>query len=76
MKSTTWFVLFAAVVVLLLFVLSSGKKPPLIPGDDTHAVVTSDAACTGCHAPGKISPLKPSHPPKEQCLVCHKPQKR
>ena len=72
MKSTIGFILFAAAILLILFVFSSGKKPPVIPADSIHAIVTSDAACAGCHAPGKTAPLKPSHPPKEQCQVCHK----
>ena len=72
MKNTVGFILFAVAVILLLVVLSSGKKPPLIPNDAIHAVVTSDAGCAACHAPGKTALLKPSHPPKEQCLVCHK----
>jgi hypothetical protein len=72
MKNTIGFILFAAAVILLLVVLSSGKKPPLIPNDAVHVVVTTDAGCSACHAPGKTALLKPSHPPKEQCLVCHK----
>ncbi len=72
MKKNVAFILSAAAVILLLVVLSSGKKPPLIPADNAHATLTTEAACTGCHAPGGTSPLKPSHPPKEQCLVCHK----
>jgi hypothetical protein len=72
MKNTIWFILFAAAVILVLVLLSSGKKPPYIPDDSIHAVITVDAACAACHAPGKTAPLKPSHPPKEQCLICHK----
>jgi hypothetical protein len=71
-KKNFGFILFAAAVLLLLVVLSSGKKPPLIPNDAAHAVVTTDAGCSACHAPGKAAMLKPSHPPKEQCLYCHK----
>lgn len=75
MKNTLGFILFAAAVLLVLFFLSSGKKPPFIPADARHQSITTDAACTECHAPGKQAPLKPSHPPKEQCLVCHKAKK-
>lgn len=75
MKNTLGFILFAAAILLGLFFLSSGKKPPLIPSDARHNSITTDAACLECHAPGKQSPLKPSHPPKEQCLTCHKVKK-
>ncbi len=76
MKGTVGFILFLAVVLLILVVISSGNKVPLIPADETHSIVTSDLACAGCHGPGKIASLKPSHPPKEQCLVCHKRKKK
>ncbi len=72
MKNTIWFIVFAAAVLSALFFLSSGKKAPFIPADEMHKVITTDAACLECHAPGKQAPLKPSHPPKEQCLICHK----
>lgn len=72
MKNTVGFVLFAVSVLLVLFLLSSGKKPPVIPSDELHKIITTDAACAECHGPGRRAPLKPSHPPKEQCLICHK----
>lgn len=65
-----------AILVFLFFLSTGGKKPPLIPADTKHQSITTDAACIECHAPGKMSPLKPSHPPKEQCLVCHKVKKK
>ena len=72
MKNTFTFVAFALVVLLALFFLSSVRKSPLIPSDDLHKPVTTNAACAECHAPGKQAPLKQEHPPKEQCLNCHK----
>lgn len=75
MKSSKGFILVAVVILLVLFFLSSGKKPPIIPADNLHQSITTDAACTECHAPGRMAPLKPSHPPKEQCLICHKVKK-
>jgi mono/diheme cytochrome c family protein len=44
----------------------------MLPRDETHLQVLSNSLCQTCHGPGKQSPLKPSHPPKEQCLLCHK----
>ena len=72
MKKNIAFLAVAAAIVLLLYFLSSSKKVPFIPADDLHRNVTTNAACTECHAPGKRAPLKETHPPKEQCLVCHK----
>lgn len=72
MKSTISFIVAAAAVLIFLFVLSSGKKIPNIPADALHQMITTNEACASCHASGKQAPLKPSHPPKEQCLSCHK----
>ena len=72
MKLNAVFFAAAAAVLLFLVYLSSGNHPPFIPSDDLHKTITADAACTKCHGPGKLSPLKDSHPPKEQCLICHK----
>jgi hypothetical protein len=72
MKKNTLFIVAAAAVLLVLFFLSSRNKVPFIPADDLHKSVTTNEACEECHALGKRAPLKESHPPKEQCLVCHK----
>jgi hypothetical protein len=37
--------------------------------------MTTNDSCAACHGPGKRSPLKSSHPPKEDCLLCHKMKK-
>jgi hypothetical protein len=59
-------------IVLLLLVAISGKRVKPVPGDKRHALASDNVSCLACHAPGKISPLIPTHPPKEQCLTCHK----
>ncbi|MGA2192470.1 MAG: hypothetical protein ABSG42_03725 [Nitrospirota bacterium] len=60
-------------VVIILYALSlTGTKAPKIPPDMTHASITIAADCQGCHSPGKSSPLKKAHPPKDQCFECHK----
>ncbi len=76
MKKNILFIVAAAAVLLFLFFLSSRNKVPFLPADDLHKIVTTNEACEDCHAPGKRAPLKEGHPPKEQCLVCHKAQKR
>lgn len=72
MKKNIFFIVASAAVLLALFFLSSRTKVPLIPADNLHKIVATNAACEECHAPGKRAPLKEGHPPKEQCLVCHK----
>jgi len=72
MKTTLGFVIFAFVVLGLLLFLSSSKYPPL-PKDKDHADLTRDSACSDCHGSGKRYQLKPEHPPKFECLKCHKP---
>jgi hypothetical protein len=72
MKNALFPVIAAVALVVCLFILSSlGKKPPVIPHDAVHEGSTTQESCAACHAPGKSSPLKRSHPPKEQCLLCH-----
>lgn len=77
MMKNTWslIVAVAAILLLLFFLSSTGKKPPLIPSDHIHAGLRTNEACLPCHAPEKTAPLKDTHPPKEQCINCHKPGK-
>ena len=71
MKSAALYIGFALVLVLVLTVISSRHEAPLIPDDLFHRGITNHAACTTCHTPGRQAPLKASHPPKDQCLLCH-----
>lgn len=73
MKSIWPFITAAIVIIVVLFFLSSrGKKAPFLPPDNIHNAITTQEVCVACHAPGKQAPLKANHPPKEQCLICHK----
>lgn len=67
------FVVAIIIVLGILFYLSlTGKKPPAIPPDPQHMAAKTKEDCQGCHAPGKSSPIKGPHPPKDQCPECHK----
>ena len=66
------FIAVSVVILLALFILSFSKKVPSIPVKALHRDVTTNDSCGVCHGPGKQSPLKDTHPPKEQCLICHK----
>jgi hypothetical protein len=61
-----------AIILFLLYLSTIGRKAPAIPADAAHVKITDQRACLDCHAPGKISPLKHDHPPKEMCFTCHK----
>jgi len=74
-SSISLIITVVAVILFLFFVSSTGKKPPLIPRDAAHQGIAAQEGCISCHAPGKTSPLIDTHPPKEQCFVCHKVKK-
>ena len=71
MKNNIIFLVFIVVVLGFLFSIS-GRKYPQIPADASHEGVTEVSACLKCHGPEGVSPRKPSHPPKDDCLKCHK----
>ncbi|MBI5100273.1 MAG: cytochrome C [Nitrospirae bacterium] len=71
MKNNIIFAVFVLVVLGFFFSIS-GKKYPQIPANDAHKELTGSAACLSCHGPEGERPRKPSHPPKDDCLKCHK----
>jgi cytochrome c553 len=72
MKNNIGIIVLALALLAFLFFLSSRKTAPVLPVDEAHQQSLSNSLCLTCHGPGKQSPLKPSHPPKEQCLLCHR----
>lgn len=58
--------------VLGLLYAVSGDRSPRIPEDSLHTVIDNNAACGECHAPGEPAALKATHPPKDDCVLCHK----
>jgi uncharacterized paraquat-inducible protein A len=73
MKSTLIFLVFVLAVVAFLSLIS-GKRvpPPFIPQDSQHIALHDPQACLECHGPDKAAPLKTGHPPKRECMRCHK----
>ena len=71
MKHIAMYVAFMLAVVGLLFALS-GTKSPRIPDDENHVNFTVEESCQECHGPEGVAPRSDSHPPKDQCLACHK----
>jgi hypothetical protein len=71
MKSFMGFVIFVVVIVVVLLMFP-GKEYPRIPDDAFHRGITDVAACMDCHGPGRQYEIKKSHPPKFECLKCHR----
>ena len=71
MKHIAVFAVFVLLVVGLLFTLSDDKSPR-IPDDENHVNFTVEESCWECHGPEGDVPRKETHPPKDQCLQCHK----
>lgn len=71
MKHVAMYVAFMLAVVGLLFALSDTKSPR-IPDDENHVAFTVEESCWECHGPEGIAPRSEKHPPKDQCLECHK----
>lgn len=73
MKSTLIFLVFVLAVLALLAVISGRRIPPSpIPLDSRHIALNDPKVCLDCHGPDKEAPLKKTHPPKRECLKCHK----
>lgn len=71
MKNTVMFIVFMLVVVGSLYAIS-GRKYSRMPADASHLGLADTTLCMECHGPGKQYPQKISHPPKPECLKCHK----
>jgi len=72
----------AAAVIAVLVMVTVREKTKPVPVDDKHRAFYEamekgvdrtqvERACITCHNSQAI-PLPKKHPPKEQCLICHK----
>ncbi len=73
----------ALVIVLVVLIMSTTReKAKPVPFDNKHRAfyeamkkgkdrIEVEKSCVACHSPQAIS-LPKKHPPKEQCLICHK----
>ena len=62
----------ALLMVGTLALLSGAREKRYVPLDEHHPRPLVVAQCRDCHAPGKMAPQPAKHPPKEQCLLCHR----
>lgn len=71
-----------AVVLVVLIMSTTHEKAKRVPVDDKHRAfyeamekgrgrIEVERGCITCHNT-KAIPLPKKHPPKEQCLICHK----
>ena len=74
MKKNFIFIIILILIVVLLHTFSRKEIIP-IPSDSSHENITDNKVCLDCHGKDKENPLKKEHPPKEQCLICHKYKK-
>lgn len=78
-----WLTILVVVAGLIVLIMSTVReKTKRIPADDKHRPfyesmkksddrIQTEKKCLTCHNPQAI-PLSKKHPPKEQCLICHK----
>ncbi len=70
------------VVLVVLIMSTTREKAKPVPFDDKHRAfyeamkkgqdrIETEKGCISCHNSQAI-PLPKKHPPKEQCLICHK----
>ncbi|MBI4843188.1 MAG: hypothetical protein HY809_02535 [Nitrospirae bacterium] len=64
--------IFAMLAVFGFFWAISGERAHQMPADDNHIFVTDTALCKGCHIPAGSNVVSEKHPPKFECLKCHK----
>jgi cytochrome c5 len=79
------FIAIAAVVLLAAVLIIAGtgrEKAKVVPPDQTHRPFYEaiekgadrseiERGCPACHN-AQANPLPKKHPPKEQCLICHR----
>jgi len=78
-----WIFLAVIIAILGTLLVSTGKeKAKKVPYDDKHRHfyevmekvgdrLEAEKGCADCHGSQNL-PLPKNHPPKEQCLLCHK----
>jgi len=78
-----WLTIAAVAVVLAVLIMSTAReKAKRVPADEKHRAfyeavakgrnrIEAERGCVTCHSAQAI-PLPEKHPPKEQCLICHK----
>jgi len=67
-------IFFGGILLMVgsLALLAGPRTKRYVPEDENHPRPLVVTTCRDCHAPGKMAPQPPDHPPKEQCMLCHR----
>ena len=83
LRKRDWLTIVIVLTALGVLIMSTVReKAKQVPADDKHLHfyeamektnnrIEVERGCVTCHNPQAI-PLPKKHPPKEQCLICHK----
>ncbi len=72
MKKNIVFAVSVLLIVAVLYIVSTEEIVP-VPLDREHQN-KAETTCLECHGENREHQLKKEHPPKYQCLQCHKLQ--
>jgi hypothetical protein len=71
-KKTVLLLVAAGRLVAALTLVSRRTRPFALPADPAHRDLSGNPGCAPCHAEGAAHPVGPRHPPKDDCLLCHR----
>jgi hypothetical protein len=60
------------VVIFVSLLPTPRDRNPAVPDTPEHRSVSSEKACSGCHATGASRPLPVRHPKRQDCYRCHR----
>ena len=75
LMQTVVFVVFVVVVVGGLSLIS-GERSGRIPDNAVHVDLANVEYCLTCHGAGMEFARGDSHPPKDECILCHKTKRQ
>jgi hypothetical protein len=70
-KSSALFIVFIFLILFILWNAPPIEGPP-IPNDDEHSNIEEETSCMECHIFEELLKGNTYHPPKTECLECHR----
>lgn len=70
-KSIALFIVFILFILFFLWNAPPVEGPP-IPNDDEHSNIEEETSCMECHIIEDHFKGNKYHPPKTECLECHR----